>query len=145
MYITLFLLYIYIYILTLYKFTTKEHMPITSIIRKDIVKLDIINLKSLESNKLNNEIFFIIKHEETLNMKVYHICSFIKSHIYLKLSFRYLLQCVLMKFYCSNYSFDDYICLVSARCYLLVCRMLYSITDDIKLLFSHVSSMIIHV
>jgi len=38
-------------LLTLYKFVTKEHMPITNKLRKYIVKFDINNLKILENNK----------------------------------------------------------------------------------------------
>jgi len=38
-------------LLTLYKLVIKEHMPITSKIRKYIVKFDVNNLKILENNK----------------------------------------------------------------------------------------------
>jgi len=38
-------------LLTLYKFVTKEHMPITRKRRKYIVKFDINNLKILENKK----------------------------------------------------------------------------------------------
>lgn len=114
----------------MYKFATKEHMPIIRILRKDAVKLVINNLKILKS-AINQTIEpFIIKRR---------INSFVI------LSFRCLLLCISMKFHYSNYSFDDNISLVKARYYfLLVHELFYSITDDIKLSLSRANSTIIH-